>query len=420
VASNPRIDDLRKRLEKDPGSRLFAQLAEELRKAGDLDEAIILSRDGLQKHPAYPSARMTLGRALFDKGDLAGARAELEGVLKGAADNILASRLLAECLEGLGEFGAAMARYKQTLAMAPGDRQIESKVSALEARLESATRKAMAVPETPPPPVAPSPTGDLDAPIPLVAADEPFELERPYEAGASTAVGALVEPTPLAPAHSQEAEPIPVPEPPEDAEPLTRPVPAVVAAQHEPIVLPENPAVPAVAAVSAAPDLAPGGELFEFDAPDDLPEVPTLKAAAPVFEEPLAVQAQTGDAPPAPAPAEPQLLPAVETEPPPPWLAPAGAPPAPEIISSTLAELYFNQGFTEKAIEVYQQVLGREPGNGRARSRLTELQELETAAQSGRAAAPTAAAGDGRAARRQAIERVIARLEGLRAALRRG
>ena len=68
MAGNPRIDDLRKRLDRDPGSRLFAQLAEELRKDGELEEAIRVCRQGLQKHPAYPSARMTLGRALLDTG----------------------------------------------------------------------------------------------------------------------------------------------------------------------------------------------------------------------------------------------------------------------------------------------------------------------------------------------------------------
>jgi hypothetical protein len=45
---------------------------------------------------------MTLGRALMDSGDLAAARAEFEAVVKGAPDNILASRFLGECLEGLG------------------------------------------------------------------------------------------------------------------------------------------------------------------------------------------------------------------------------------------------------------------------------------------------------------------------------
>src|SRR6185503_10536805 len=88
--------------EKDPSSRLFAQLAEELRKEGELADAIEVCRAGLQKHPNYPSARITLGRALLDSGDPAAARGELETVVQGAPDNILARKLLDECLAALG------------------------------------------------------------------------------------------------------------------------------------------------------------------------------------------------------------------------------------------------------------------------------------------------------------------------------
>ena len=77
MAANPRIDDLRKRLEKEPDSRLFAQLAEELRKDGEFEEAIRPRAGRPARHPAYPSARMTLGRALFDTGDMAAARARV-------------------------------------------------------------------------------------------------------------------------------------------------------------------------------------------------------------------------------------------------------------------------------------------------------------------------------------------------------
>jgi len=111
LAPNPRIDELRKRLDKEPASRLFAQLAEELRKEGELAEAIRICREGLQKHPNYPSARMTLGRALLDTKDLSAARTEFEAVLKAAPDNILASRFLAECHEGLGDLDRAAAQY---------------------------------------------------------------------------------------------------------------------------------------------------------------------------------------------------------------------------------------------------------------------------------------------------------------------
>ena len=75
MAENPRIEELRRRLEREPGSRLFAQLAEELRKDGNHAEAIRVARAGLAQQPNYPSARMTLGRALLDSGDLEGARA---------------------------------------------------------------------------------------------------------------------------------------------------------------------------------------------------------------------------------------------------------------------------------------------------------------------------------------------------------
>ncbi|MBP9946579.1 MAG: tetratricopeptide repeat protein, partial [Vicinamibacteria bacterium] len=60
---NHRTAELRRKLEKDPASRLFAQLAEELRKDGRHEEAIAVARGGLEKNPNYPSARLTLARA---------------------------------------------------------------------------------------------------------------------------------------------------------------------------------------------------------------------------------------------------------------------------------------------------------------------------------------------------------------------
>ena len=46
---------------------------------GDLEEAIGVARAGLEKHPNYPSARLTLGRALLDSGDPAAARGGGDG-----------------------------------------------------------------------------------------------------------------------------------------------------------------------------------------------------------------------------------------------------------------------------------------------------------------------------------------------------
>ena len=51
---------------------------------------------GLAQHPAYLSARVTLGRALFELGRLGDARAEFLRVLDAAPDNLVAVGNLAE------------------------------------------------------------------------------------------------------------------------------------------------------------------------------------------------------------------------------------------------------------------------------------------------------------------------------------
>jgi tetratricopeptide (TPR) repeat protein len=98
-----RLDELRRRVGKDPASIAFAALAEELRKAGDLDEAIRVCRSGLEHHPSYLSAHVTLGRALLDLQQYAEARMELEYVVKAAPDNLLAQKGLNELNEREGD-----------------------------------------------------------------------------------------------------------------------------------------------------------------------------------------------------------------------------------------------------------------------------------------------------------------------------
>jgi tetratricopeptide (TPR) repeat protein len=96
VTDNPRIEDLRRRVHKDPASIAFAQLAEEYRRAGDCEEAIKVCEAGLAQHPAYLSARVTLGRALFELGRYDEARVEFLRVLDAAPGNQTAIGTLAE------------------------------------------------------------------------------------------------------------------------------------------------------------------------------------------------------------------------------------------------------------------------------------------------------------------------------------
>jgi len=514
VAGNPRIDELRKKLDKEPGSRLFAQLAEELRKDGDLEEAIQVAREGLQKHSNYPSARMTLGRALFDTGDWSAARAEFELVLKGAPDNILASRLLAESLESLGDIPAAIARYKKTLALAPGDKQVLARLDALEKggaavavgappgaaapappeprapipvvavdtpmELEQPHERATAFapgPAAPPPPAAPSPPSSESpasvtppsapsepAPIPLVAAEEDFELERPYEAPRTSGAAAPPAPAaaqarapsaappvprpsaeppmmefefdagppgptiPFAPAPAPAPVPAPAPAPalaesaPPTPVPPPPPAPAAVAAAAPPPVATPPPPAPAAPETRAAlgppphspvPPAAANTVEVAWAAP---PPPASVAAPVPTF----APEPERQPAPPPPAAPPPAAAAQLPPSAPPAAAAPPPAPsPAPEaasgeLMSATLAELYFKQGFADKAVEVYRQLIEREPENDRLRRRLAELQEPRLAP------APASHTGTDQASRRVALERTIAKLEGMLAAIKKG
>jgi tetratricopeptide (TPR) repeat protein len=122
-----RIDELRRRIDLDPTSIAFAELAEEYRKAGRHADAVSLCRTGLARHPAYLSARVTLGRALTALNDLRSAQAELEQVLKVASTSLPALRALADVFERRNEPELARALLEQAarLAVAAGDPALE-------------------------------------------------------------------------------------------------------------------------------------------------------------------------------------------------------------------------------------------------------------------------------------------------------
>lgn len=96
MSDDSRIEELRRRIRKDPASIAFAQLAEELRRAGQFREAVEVCTTGLAIYPEYLSARVTLGRSLIELDRLDEARAELEKVRGLAPENLAAIRALAE------------------------------------------------------------------------------------------------------------------------------------------------------------------------------------------------------------------------------------------------------------------------------------------------------------------------------------
>src|SRR5262245_23453106 len=107
MTENPRIEALRRRIEKDPASIAFAQLAEEYRRGGNYQQAITICREGLTRHPGYLSAQVTLGRALIELEQFDEARRELEAVVSVAPDNLAAIRALADIHQRVGGGDAA-------------------------------------------------------------------------------------------------------------------------------------------------------------------------------------------------------------------------------------------------------------------------------------------------------------------------
>src|SRR3984893_8316949 len=136
MADNSRIEDLRRRVQKDPASIAFAQLAEECRRAGQYQERVAPCRAGLALHPGYLSARVTLGRALIELNQLDEALAELELVLVSAPENLAAIRGLAEIHHRRGSLAEALKQYRAALALARNDPDLERTVPELARAIE--------------------------------------------------------------------------------------------------------------------------------------------------------------------------------------------------------------------------------------------------------------------------------------------
>ena len=173
MSDNPRIERLRPRVQQDPSSIAFAQLAEEYRRAGQLQEAVDTSRAGLEKHPAYHSARVTLGRALLELSQFQDAQRELEQVLKHAPENLAAIKGLAEAHHRQGSLVEALAQYRAALAIARLDPDLEQTVKELARKVDVESPRAPIPVKVEP---ASEPGAEVSSP-PLAAAPSPVDDE---------------------------------------------------------------------------------------------------------------------------------------------------------------------------------------------------------------------------------------------------
>lgn len=374
----PKIDELRVRLKADPKSRLFFPLAEELRKAGQVEEAEKVLRSGLANHPTYLSAWVSLGRVLRDLGKHQDAVDPLAKALQLDPGNVVVARLMAENYYSLGEKVEAIKKYKLVHALLPSDDDARAMIERLDLEIHPPEISSAHLPgELPQMDESPfEKTGDAP-PIQMMPAEEasvppmedspfdrtmpPFETSQAWDdrKGLFEEQGAG-DFEPMHYAHEES----PFEEPVEGAS-----IAAVEIEAPGGVHVITAPPHANVAETVEAPLPEGTSEIFDRVAPDAQFAEPAVPDESDVFGFDDETLVESGEAP--------------EVE------QPMAAPPPEDMTNTvTMAELYVRQGLIDDARRVYENILAREPENEDVRAKLSVLAspELETPAMSESAA----------------------------------
>ena len=137
MANSALIEDLRKQFAENP-RRVFARLANEYRKSGDLDVAIEICRAHVPLQPTYISGYIVLGQALFERGQPDEARSTFETALSLDPENLIALRQLGDIARASGDLDAARGWYHKLLEVDPQNEDIAAQLEALDVPTQSA------------------------------------------------------------------------------------------------------------------------------------------------------------------------------------------------------------------------------------------------------------------------------------------
>ena len=153
-----RVDELKKRYEENP-RRFFAPLANEYRKAGDLEAAIDLCRMHLEEQPGHLSGHIVYGQALYEAGRASDARTTFEAALQLDPENLIALRHLGDISAADGDATAATHWYQRVLDADPRNDEVIALIAALQAPAPpSLLDQSDATPPPPPQYAAPAPS----------------------------------------------------------------------------------------------------------------------------------------------------------------------------------------------------------------------------------------------------------------------
>jgi tetratricopeptide (TPR) repeat protein len=340
-------------------------LAEEHKKAGNIETAIFVLMEGLKHNPGYVTARSFLGRLLMDKGDLTGAQKELEEVIKTIPDNLLAQRKLGDIYVLQGRGADALPRYRAALALNPGDKELPSILADLEAGKEVSSR--IPRPKTPAPPADIKPQTSSATPIqPKAAPVEPVRTATTPQPGAATLQPAAVaQQAPVAPGPQATMKEEPKSTAPVLPEIAAATVPQAPPAHDEPEIIED------IVEIESLDQTAPGPESKALT-PDTQEPVPFD------LSEPLIEKISSGEE------KEVMTWDVAETAVPEPVEQPGPVEGRDDLNTNTLAELYISQGFYDKAIEIYQGMLNDRPGNMALQQKLEQIRAMAGTADKGR------------------------------------
>jgi len=325
-----RLHQLESRWRADPSSRLFLQLAEELRRAGRHAEASRVLEQGLAIHPDTISALVALGRCRLDDGDPRRAAEALSRAVELDPSQWVANKLLVEAWIRLGEPQRAAERLAVYRLVNDRDAESEALAQRIDELRASSGAEPFALDRTAPPPPL-----ELRAVRRAARSAAPFgEIAGP-QSGARildyfTRQGIFVTPNPAVPAGGTAAAP-------SDGE-------IVAVTEVEPR--------------STATTSATAAE-------EDVPRFSMRYIGEEVERE--VTEGPTGVATPAAVSAAPLLREADEDA----ILEPHG--------SATLAALYLRQGHLEEAEQQYRTVLQAKPGAATALAGLEEIRRRRAA-----------------------------------------
>ena len=354
---------LHKKLQAEETSRVFARLADTFRRSDHLEEAIELCHRGLVHHPEYVSGHIVLGQCYLDLGRLEEARDCFVRALALDENNILTLRSLGDIMVQQGELEEAVGYYHRALRLEPHNRDLQGLLREAEARLaelnappDETNPGGKISPAAEAVPSAGSETGEFQG----LREGSPKWTDPPADEGLSgTAMMSVpafgrevLEPTDTEEHRRWLWEMTRGPEG-EDGDPDDAGSDPQEESQD-----PEDETGESEAAGRGSPAPNPGtGE-----------RNPGSRQTNPEFDDP---DPDSGDALDDAhlSPEETELLRDEQAE------RTAKGPPR-GMATATLAEIYFQQGYLDKAIEVYQKVLRHDPGDERSRTRLSELRAM--------------------------------------------